>query len=237
VAAFIAELNQAFPALDLTRADVTMVHRGVVPAAVHGDRVSLQGHEQVRDHATTRIDGLVTVAGTKFTTARGVAQRVTDTLLSKLQHAPVDCRTADTMLSGGDVRDLGLAIGAARREFDEGLPADTIPHLLAAYGSGYRAVMDLSADRPDWRTRLSPDSPVIGAQLVQAARKEMAVTLADAVMRRTPLGALGCPTDEALTRAAAIVGAELGWTESRRLAEMAGVRNAYDYGTVKALKT
>ena len=30
--AFIAELNQAFPALDLTLDDVTLVHRGVVPA-------------------------------------------------------------------------------------------------------------------------------------------------------------------------------------------------------------
>ena len=51
VAAFIAELNQAFPALDLTLADVTLVHRGVVPAAVHGGRVALEGHEQIRDHA------------------------------------------------------------------------------------------------------------------------------------------------------------------------------------------
>ena len=46
VAAFIAELNQAFPSLDLTAADVTLVHRGVVPAAQHADgRVSLEGHE------------------------------------------------------------------------------------------------------------------------------------------------------------------------------------------------
>src|SRR5262249_37245050 len=41
VAAFIAELNQAFPALDLTFADVTLVHHGVVPASVDGTRVSL----------------------------------------------------------------------------------------------------------------------------------------------------------------------------------------------------
>src|SRR4051812_43433224 len=34
VSAFIAELNQAFPALDLPPADITLVHRGVVPAAV-----------------------------------------------------------------------------------------------------------------------------------------------------------------------------------------------------------
>ena len=227
VAAFIAELNQAFPALDLSLADVTLVHRGVVPAAVHGGRVGLEGHEQIRDHATEGFDGLLSVAGTKFTTARGVAERVTDTVLSKLKQKPVPCRTATTPLPGGSLRDIGLAIADARREFDQGLPTDTIPHLIAAYGSRYRDVMEIAFSRPDWRTRLAQDSPVIGAELVLAARKEMAPTLADIVIRRTPLGALGHPGDAAVTRAAAIVGGELGWSEDRRREEIAAVRAFY----------
>jgi glycerol-3-phosphate dehydrogenase len=235
VAAFIGELNQAFPALDLTLADITLVHRGVVPAVVHGGRVSLQGHEQIRDHATQGFDGLLSVAGTKFTTARAVAQRLTDMVLSKLKQKPVACRTAATPLPGGSLRDIGLAIADARREYDEGLPTDTIPHLIAAYGSRYRDVMEIAAVRPDWRTRLAPDSPVIGAELVLAARKEMAPTLADVVIRRTPLGALGHPGEAALARAAAIVGAELGWTDERRRQEMAAVDTFY--GIVKALNT
>src|SRR5260221_2657645 len=74
VASFIVELNQAFPALDLTLADVTLVHRGIVPATVRGGKTSLEGHEQIRDHATAPggIEGLLTVAGAKFTTARAV---------------------------------------------------------------------------------------------------------------------------------------------------------------------
>ena len=231
LAAFITELNQAFPALDLTMADVTLVHRGVVPAKVHGDRVGLEGHEQVRDHARDGIEGILSVAGAKFTTARAVAERTTDTLLSKLQHAPVPCRTAAAPLPGGTVRDVGLAIADARREFDEGLPTDTIPHLIAAYGSRYRDVMEIAANRPDWRTRIAPDSPVIGAELILAARKEMAPTLADAVIRRTPLGALGYPGDDALARAAAIVGTELGWTDERRREEIAAVKRFYPLAT------
>ena len=122
-------------------------------------------------------------------------------MLTKLQHAAVPCRTAATPLPGGSVRDVGLAIADARREFDEGLPTDTIPHLIAAYGSRYRDVLDIAADRPDWRTRIARDSPVIGAELVLAARHEMAMTLADAVVRRTPLGALGYPGDGRARRA------------------------------------
>jgi glycerol-3-phosphate dehydrogenase len=227
VAAFIAELNQAFPALDLTMADVTLVHRGVVPAAVHGDVVALEGHEQIRDHAAQGFDGLLTVAGTKFTTARRVAQRVTDTVFSKLGQKSPPCRTAATPLPGGSLRDIGLAIADARREFDEGLPTDTIPHLIAAYGSRYRDVMEIAGNHREWRTRLAPDSPVIGAELVLAARKEMAPTLADIVIRRTPLGVLGYPGDEAVARAAAIVAGEAGWSDSRRQEEMAAVRQFY----------
>jgi glycerol-3-phosphate dehydrogenase len=63
----------------------------------------------------------------------------------------------------------------------------------------------------------------------------MAVTLADAVLRRTPLGTVGDPGAAALERAAAIVGAELKWPEDRRRREIADVQRFY--GTVNALNT
>ena len=90
---FIADLNHAFPALDLSRSDVTLVHRGLLPAVVRGNRALLEGHEQVRDHASDGFDGLMTVTGPKYTTSRAVAERVTDRLVSKLQRAAVPCRS------------------------------------------------------------------------------------------------------------------------------------------------
>jgi len=224
VAAFIAELNQAFPSLDLKMADVTHVHRGVVPAVASArGALTLEGHERVR----TDPSGLVSVAGAKYTTARAVAERITDSLLTALQRPSVACRTATTALPGGTVRDVALTIASARREYDDGLPTDTIPHLVAAYGSRYRDILELAQLRPDWRTRLANDSPVIGAQLVWAARHEMAVSLSDAMIRRTPLGALGNPGDAAVERAAAIVGEELAWPSERTAREIAGVRAFY----------
>jgi glycerol-3-phosphate dehydrogenase len=232
VASFIADLNYAFPSLDLTAADVTLVHRGIVPAAQHaGGRVSLEGHEFVRDHADDRgegrVDGLLSVAGTKYTTARAVAERVTDIIFSKMGRERVACRTAKAALPGGGARDVSLAIAEARRDHDVGLPTDTIPHLIHAYGSRYRDVLDLADGRSELRSRLANDSPVIGAQLLWAARHEMAITLGDAVLRRTPLGALGHPGDAALARAADIVGNELNWSSDRKAAEIAAVAAFY----------
>ena len=227
IALFMTELNQAFPSLDLTLKDVTLIHRGIVPAAVRGGRVSLEGRDLIRDHASQGIEGLVSVVGTKYTTARAVAERVTDAVVTKIGRSPMPCRTASVALPGGGLRDIGLAIADARREHDAGLPSDTIPHLIAAYGSRYRDVLDLADNHPEWRKRIAKDSPVIGAELVWAVRKEMALTLADAVIRRTPLGALGYPGDDALERAATIVGAELKWSDARRREEIASVAAFY----------
>ena len=74
---------------------------------------------------------------------------------------------------------------------------------------------------------MAQDAPVIGAELVWAVRQEMAITLADAVIRRTPLGALACPSDAALEAAAAIVGDELDWSDERRRDEIAAVKRFY----------
>jgi glycerol-3-phosphate dehydrogenase len=228
VAAFISDLNGAFPALDLTPADVTIVHRGVVPAGLADGRARLEGHDRIRDHAAEGTDGLVTVTGVKYTTARAAAERVTDLLMRKLGKAAVSSKTATTVLPGGSIRDVGLAIAEARREHDEGLPTDTIPHLIAGYGSRYRDVIEIAESRPDLRKRVARDSPVIGAQLVLAARSEMAVTLSDALIRRTPVGALGYPGEEAVAYGAEIVGAELHWSADRKQAEIDAVRAFYD---------
>ncbi len=72
-------------------------------------------------------------------------------------------------------------------------------------------MLDLADERPELRAAVCKASPVIGAQLVWASRHEMAVTLADAVIRRTPLGALGEPDRATLERAAALMGDECGW--------------------------
>jgi glycerol-3-phosphate dehydrogenase len=213
VGAFIAELNRTFPSLELTIGDVSLVHRGIVPAAVRaGGRVALEGREHIHDHAAHGVEGLVTVAGTKYTTARRVAERVTDLVFRKLGRADVPCRTARTPLPG---------VG------DDETAAVVAPRLLAAYGSRAADVAELARRRPDLDETIAPSSPVTGAELVWAVREEMALTLADAVLRRTPLGARGFPGEAALARAADIVGQQLGWADERKRREMEAVRRFY----------
>ena len=202
---------------------------GVVPAVADGrGGVRLEGHQLVRDHAAeaSALEGLISVAGTKYTTARGVAEQITDRVVRKLGRPPIPCRTSTTPLFE-TVKTDSPAPGAAHSRRPLQLPADVQAHMAAAYGPAHANVLGLIEAQPGLADRIGDDMPVIGAELVWAVRHEMAMTLADAVVRRTPLGALGHPGEAAASRAAAILAGELRWDDERREAELNALTAIY----------
>jgi glycerol-3-phosphate dehydrogenase len=110
---FLSVVNETFPALGLKPEEVTLVHRGIVPAAAANGRISLLAQSRIIDHAE---DALVSIVGVKYTTARAVAEQAVDLIMRKLGRSPVACRTADTVLP-----ESGL---------DDRAPADPIAHAV-----------------------------------------------------------------------------------------------------------
>ena len=110
VGAFLADVNDTFPALGLKPDEITLVHRGIVPAIEARGTVSLLAHSRIIDHA---LDGqtpeLISIVGVKYTTARAVAERTVDLIMRKLGRARVQCRTADTPLPGAGLEDRDTA--------------------------------------------------------------------------------------------------------------------------------
>jgi len=105
VEAFLADVNETFPALELQSGEVSLVHRGVVPAVAVNGRLSLLGHSRVIDHAAEGAPGMISVVGVKYTTARAVAERTVDLVLRKLGRPAVPCRTAEVILPGAGLDD------------------------------------------------------------------------------------------------------------------------------------
>ncbi len=143
----------------------------------------------------------------------------------------------DRVLTGDDglVRVLGVkfttAPSLARRVADFVESRLDRPHRDA---SGEHAGDESTADLEELehiretesraRDVLSDEPFVDAAQVIRAVRREMACTLADVALRRTPLAMLGLPCEPALRRCADIVGDLLGWDAARREREMADVR-------------
>jgi glycerol-3-phosphate dehydrogenase len=226
--AFIADANAAFPALRLTREDITLVHRGIVPAeAGKSGRAELLGEPRILDHARDGVKGAMTVIGVKYTTARAVGARAA-AAAAKALGAPARRTDTDTvMLPGAGIADHeALAIETARAVGLE-LAPPIIRHLTAIYGDRCAAIVRLMAQRSDWRMPLTAGRPNVGAEVIHAIREESACTVADIAIRRTELGAAGHPGAEIVNAIAAIAAEELGWDADRRNREVAAVEEFY----------
>jgi len=225
----IAEANSAFPALRLARADVTLVHRANVPAEKgKGGRVEFLGTPRIRDHAKQGVPGALTLVGVKFTTARASAARVVSAAGKALgRPSAARIRTQATPLPGAGIADHeALAIENARAVHLE-LAPPIIRHLMTIYGDRVAAIVRLMAERSEWRMPLVAGQLTIGAEVIHAIRAEMACTLADIVVRRTELGAMGYPGAELVGAAAHLAGEELKWDSARLNREISAVEAIY----------
>jgi glycerol-3-phosphate dehydrogenase len=164
VNAFLADINETFPAFGLKPDEITLVHRGVVPAATVKGRLSLLGHSRIIDHAVAGGPAdMISIVGVKYTTARIVAERAVDLVLRKLRRSPVACRTADTILPGAalDDRDPEDVVARAVREEMAQTLADVVIRRTGLGAAGYpgdavacdvAARMQLLLGWPDERT-------------------------------------------------------------------------------------
>jgi glycerol-3-phosphate dehydrogenase len=71
------------------------------------------------------------------------------------------------------------------------------------------------------------DASLIQAEVLHGLHEEMAQKLVDVVFRRTPLGIRARPDSELLTRCAAVMARELGWSQARTSAELAEARAVF----------
>lgn len=223
--AFLKDAREAFPHASLTAADVRLVHRGLLPmVSGEGTRVRLVRESRVVDHARHGLPGLISMFGVRYTTARHTAEKAVDAAFKALGHATAPpCRTAETPLQGGSINHMEHFLKAVVQRDVEGIPPETLKRIATTYGTGYDRVLQMARDVPALARPLGRDCDVIGAEILYAAKREMAVKLGDALIRRTEAGAAGHPGADALERAGAIMARTHEWDEWRTRNEIAEV--------------
>ena len=227
VDAFLREVRSAFPNANLSRNDIRLVHRGLLPApAGSRDGLTLLKDSLVHDHAPEGFNGLLTVVGARYTTAGATARAVA--ALVDRGGTPSSSDADSRRLPAADMGDLNQF---AREQVSSTLadPA-LVRRLISTYGTGFRAVLRLMDERPALAAPLGPTCQVTGAEVVTAVREEMAVTLADALVRRTGAGAGGHPGQDTARAAAALMAAELGWNAAQVERELQGLDAFYYRG-------
>jgi len=225
---FLAAFRKYLPAAPLPRDRVEFFYAGLRPLVSDGapkgggDSYNVSRRAELVDHGKEGLmDGLFSALGGKYTTSRDLAEKVTDALVKKLGEKARPCATAKLALPGGrfDIFDGML------RGFQKTWPGLSVLRHLA-HMLGARLPLALKGARVADLIPLNPSGDT-EAQVAFALEEEMALTLEDVVMRRTALGQFGRPAPEVLEKVASRMAAHLGWDDSRKAGEIAGLDSLY----------
>lgn len=212
---WLSEINDALPAARLGLDDVRSVHAGVIPvAAAEAGRAS---RDLLTDHSEHGLAGLISVAGTKLTTAPLTAGRVLTMI----------CRGIGVEPEGGMPRfavplreSSGAGLSAVdTRGRDPVELAEPLAWIARIYGARAAELL----------TRYGDDSePVVERafrrRIRYGLRHEMVVTLGDALFRATDHAERGTLSEADLQWAATALAADLGWSSDRRARDIESVR-------------
>jgi glycerol-3-phosphate dehydrogenase len=162
---FIIDTASSYLAKPPTRADILSVFTGIRPLVKAGGASNTATLS--RDH-TIHISssGMLTIAGGKWTTYRRMAEDAVDHAIVLAQLTERPCVTRDLHIHG---------FHRHSAQFGS----------LAIYGSDAIGIEELVDEQPELCERLHEALPITGAEVVWAARHEMARTVDDVLARRT----------------------------------------------------
>lgn len=212
---FIAEINWAYPGLNVRLDEVSMWNAGLVPFGENkpgAKDLSYGKRSRIIDHTQDdQVDGLITLIGVRYTMARGDSAIAIDLVSQKLGK-PVQRSATDTRpVYGGKIDDFAALVEQVSQNEARGLSLKVIRALVHNYGSQYNDVLHYIDEKSEWAEVLGT-STVTKAEVVHAVQNEMALSLGDVVFRRTDLATGQNPGESVLRECAELIATELNWT-------------------------
>lgn len=220
---WIEELNSIHPALDLSASEVTFANCGLVPFGdtATSNELSFGKESRITDHRRADgTQGLVSLVGIRFTTARADAARALDLLLQQHPHPPPAPATDHLPLPGGNIEDFAAFEAHAQSHRPTMLSPATLTGLLRNHGSRYLEVIG-TLQEDEENASLVPGTNTTLAEIGFAMEHEMAVRLEDVVLRRTDIAGGAHPGSDAIELVAATMARRLDWSRQRMEEELA----------------
>ncbi|RLB74444.1 MAG: glycerol-3-phosphate dehydrogenase [Deltaproteobacteria bacterium] len=198
--------------LQVDRSDVKAVWSGLRPLV--SDPKATDTAKLARDHVIEDSpDGLLTIAGGKWTTYRKMALDTVDHAfkLFNLAAPKPTCQTEKLpILGSANYNEKGDLELISKYSFDPDIAA----YLNRTYGDQASQVAELTLT--GYSARLVENHPVLEAEVLYAARYELAERVIDVLARRMPLALLDTEASKkAALRVLEIMAAELGWDQQR----------------------
>ena len=217
---FLKEINDTYGNGNLKYSDIKYTYGGLRPIVddqTEGTYESSRKYE-IYDNAKEGYEGLITVEGGKYTTSRNLASKVMKLIEKKTGREPGYSVTDKIYLAGCDVPDLKTFLDNIKQDNND-FEGKTLEYLGRNYGTESGKVLAIARSRKELARPLNSEGEIL-AEVVYAAREEMALKLTDILFRRTGLGTLGHPGKDALKKIADVAAKELGWSDSKKKKEI-----------------
>jgi glycerol-3-phosphate dehydrogenase len=202
-------VTKLFPKAKISAHDIKYAFAGVRPLPNSpGDKTSAVTRRHfLHDHTPDGAARLISVIGGKLTTAaslaRECARKIGLSVPEPTMMAMGPGSSLDPML---DQEIIEIARAGSVSE-------ETARGLMEWHGPRAMDIARMALVSAELRAPVCPHSSHIVAEVVEAYRKEFAITLGDVLLRRVPV-ALGACWSESCSREAALrIGAVMGWNE------------------------
>ncbi|MGA2101765.1 MAG: glycerol-3-phosphate dehydrogenase/oxidase [Candidatus Sulfotelmatobacter sp.] len=204
----LTTVSKLFPKAKFTAHDIKYAFAGVRPLPNSGDKPSsVTRRHFLHDHSDNGATRLISVIGGKLTTAASLARecaRKIGLAVEEPKAVTIGPGTSLDPMLDQEVLEIARA-GSVSEETARGM--------MEWHGQRAMDIARMALVSAELRAPICPHTSHIVAEVVEAYRKEFAVTLSDALLRRVPV-ALGACWSESCSREAALrIGAVLGWSE------------------------
>ncbi len=225
---FLDSLRSLLPSLRFDRTQVTYSYSGIRPLpasdASSPGLISRDHSAPVFEPQAGRPFPIISLVGGKWTTFRGFAEEVADTVLARLRRAR---KTSTERLAIGGGRNFPA--GADERTSwikriaaTAGVETSRVDELLGRYGTTAAEILACRSEYNDGQ-RISGAQRYSALEIDWIARRELVVHLSDIVFRRTTMAIEGLLTIQALREIGAIAAAALQWDAQQLNQEVADV--------------
>jgi glycerol-3-phosphate dehydrogenase len=216
----INDLNENYGCKKIEYKDVLFAYGGLRPLVDDQTQGSYETSRkyEIFDNAKDGFNGLLTIEGGKYTTSRKLACQAMNKVAKKFNRKLNKSITHKQFLAGCNIVDMEEFMKQLIHKYSQ-FSTKTVEYIGRNYGQESHRVFEIAITNPKMSKELTEDGEIL-AEVVYAIENEMAKSLSDIFFRRTGIGTLGYPGNEAFESVVKLTKELMKWDDTKTQEEI-----------------
>lgn len=224
----IESTNQLYHSGKLTLQDVDFFYGGLRPLVGDSNEDStynLSRKNEILQHTEEGLPGFFTALGGKYTTSRGLSEKLVDEIVKVVPGNFKSCQTTSKTIQGGNFSNPVSLEQEMQKKFPD-IRGEKIQILCRRYGTIAENILALSEKKYKIK-ELQLSEKYYPEEIEYICQNEDIFYLSDLYFRRSGIGTMGLPEESVNQNIAKIAASILDWKEDRIKEEIESVKERY----------